>query len=207
MAEKKQKYYAVRQGRNPGIYLTWPECRENVTGFPGAVFKSFETMEEAESFLGDNAEAETRTESEAETSTESEAVAYVDGSFNSLTGEYAYGAVIFYQGREEHFSAKFDDPELAVMRNVAGEIEGAKRAMQYCIDNDISSIDIYYDYQGIMAWCTGLWKAGKEGTKAYKLFYDSVKDRVRVNFVKVKAHTGVTYNELADTLAKGALGL
>ena len=35
------------------------------------------------------------------------------------------------------------------MRNVAGEIEGAKLAMQFCIDNHIEEIDIYYDYEGV----------------------------------------------------------
>ena len=44
------------------------------------------------------------------------------------------------------------------MRNVAGEIEGAKLAMQFCIDNHIEEIDIYYDYEGVEKWCTGVWK-------------------------------------------------
>ena len=33
-------------------------------------------------------------------------------------------------------------------------------------------------------------------------FYDSIKNRVRVHFHKVAAHTGDTYNEMADALAK-----
>ena len=35
----KNKYYAVRKGRIPGIYRTWSECQKQVTGYPGAVFK------------------------------------------------------------------------------------------------------------------------------------------------------------------------
>lgn len=30
------KYYAVRAGHKPGVYLSWPECQANITGFKGA---------------------------------------------------------------------------------------------------------------------------------------------------------------------------
>ena len=38
-------------------------------------------------------------------------------------------------------------------------------------------------------------------------FYDSIKNRVRVHFHKVAAHTGDTYNEMADALAKQGAGI
>ena len=47
MRKKKPKYYVVWQGRKPGIYLTWDECKEQVHGAEGARYKSFPTMEEA----------------------------------------------------------------------------------------------------------------------------------------------------------------
>ena len=34
--EKEVKYYAVRAGKEPGVYMTWAECQENITGFKGA---------------------------------------------------------------------------------------------------------------------------------------------------------------------------
>ncbi|UQS87465.1 ribonuclease H family protein [Nicoliella spurrieriana] len=48
------KYYAVRRGRNPGIYNSWPECLEQVKAFPKARFKSFLTRADAEEFLKGN---------------------------------------------------------------------------------------------------------------------------------------------------------
>lgn len=45
------KFYAVRIGKSPGIYHSWPDCLEQVKGFPKAVFKSFTSLTEAESFL------------------------------------------------------------------------------------------------------------------------------------------------------------
>ena len=38
----------------------------------------------------------------------------------------------------------------------------------------------------------------------YKKFYDEIKDKLEVKFIKVEAHTGVKYNELVDKLAKEA---
>ncbi|MFR9070916.1 MAG: viroplasmin family protein [Paraclostridium sp.] len=46
------KYYAVKVGKKPGIYNTWDECKEQVNKFPGAIYKSFKTLEEAEKFTG-----------------------------------------------------------------------------------------------------------------------------------------------------------
>lgn len=31
-----QKYYAVRAGMRPGVYLTWDECQAQTTGYKGA---------------------------------------------------------------------------------------------------------------------------------------------------------------------------
>ena len=47
----KKKFYAVKKGKNPGIYETWDEAKEQVTGFPSPIYKSFNTKEEAEEFL------------------------------------------------------------------------------------------------------------------------------------------------------------
>ena len=133
--------------------------------------------------------------------------AYVDGSYNVATGEYAYGAVIFCDEEKKEFSEKFDDPELATMRNVAGELEGAMKAMRYAVEVGAKELDIYYDYEGIEKWCTGAWKTNKDGTKAYKAFYDSLFGRLTVHFHKVKGHSGDRYNDEADKLAKAALGI
>lgn len=44
----KQKYYVVWQGKVPGIYTSWDECRQQVEGQEGSKYKSFKTMEEAQ---------------------------------------------------------------------------------------------------------------------------------------------------------------
>ena len=44
-------YYAVKNGKNPGIYSTWAECEKQVKGFPNAQFKKWKTKDEAEAYI------------------------------------------------------------------------------------------------------------------------------------------------------------
>ena len=47
----KKKYYAVKKGKTPGIYLTWNDCKAQTDGYSGAIYKSFQSAEEAENFV------------------------------------------------------------------------------------------------------------------------------------------------------------
>lgn len=47
----KPKYYTVWKGREAGVFNTWEACRKQVDGFDGALYKSFETRQEAETAL------------------------------------------------------------------------------------------------------------------------------------------------------------
>lgn len=42
---KKEKIYAVQKGKNIGIYNTWKECQEQINGFSGAIYKTFNPSE------------------------------------------------------------------------------------------------------------------------------------------------------------------
>ena len=46
-----RSFYAVRKGRQPGIYSTWEEIKPLVDNVPGASFKKFSSIEEAERFI------------------------------------------------------------------------------------------------------------------------------------------------------------
>lgn len=50
-----QKYYAVRKGRQPGIYRTWPETQKQVSGYPQAQYKSFTSEKDAQGFMAGKA--------------------------------------------------------------------------------------------------------------------------------------------------------
>ena len=197
MASKK-KFYAVKVGKVPGVYETWDECKDCVEGYPGAKYKSFLTEDEALAFINGTKENNT---------TYNGVVAYVDGSFELETFRYSYGVAIIDGDKEIHLSGVGDDPEMASMRNVAGEIIGSQAAMEYALAAGMKEISIYHDYNGLAAWCIGGWKTNKEGTKAYKEKYLEVSQTVKINFVKVKGHSNVFYNDVVDALAKQALGI
>ncbi|CAG8812145.1 8697_t:CDS:1, partial [Cetraspora pellucida] len=44
-------YYAVHVGHIPGIYTSWKECEEQVKHFNGALYKKFDTKQQAEDFI------------------------------------------------------------------------------------------------------------------------------------------------------------
>ena len=199
------KYYAVKKGLKTGIFRTWEECKANVSGYSGASYKSFKTKAEAEAYLGTGKDSDFQPENALN---DKDCVKiYVDGSYNSATKEFSYGMVVLCGDGEEKYSGKSDDKELVSMRNVAGEIKGAEAAMQYALDKSLPAIEIYHDYEGIAKWCLGEWKTNKEGTKAYKAFYDEASRRVRISFVKVTGHSNDKYNDMADELAKEAHGI
>ena len=209
----KNNYYAVRVGKTPGIYKTWEECKAHVIGYKGAIYKGFAEKQDAEDFLRGGLSA-TSTDAASDNDenpqvepSDSEITAYVDGSFSS--GKiFGCGCTILKDGEViAEISKAYEDEELATMRNVAGEIKASELAMQYALDNGYTSLSIYHDYQGIASWCLGEWKTNKAGTIAYKQFYDDIKDKLKVHFIKVKGHSGDEYNEIADRLAKKALGI
>lgn len=128
--------------------------------------------------------------------------AYVDGSYDKTTGFYGYGVVLLNGGiliDEMHGYGKDEDG----IWNVAGELAGVQKAIQYALDNSSKELHVCYDYEGIEAWATGLWRAKKSATKAYVDFVKAAQARgLSITFEKVKAHTGVKWNEEADALAK-----
>lgn len=53
MAKKKKNFYTVWNGIVPGVYSDWKECKRQVDGYDGAIYKSFPTKEEAERAFND----------------------------------------------------------------------------------------------------------------------------------------------------------
>ena len=80
-------------------------------------------------------------------------------------------------------------------------------AIESAIANGYQHISVYYDYMGIEKWANGSWQANKPGTKAYAAKIKEYKNHITIHFCKVLAHSSNTYNDMADALAKKAVGI
>lgn len=200
---KGKKVYAVRKGRTTGIFMSWDDCRAQVEGFAGAEYKSFADPAEAMAYMGMSGSSDGERFPEG-------VRAYVDGSFDAASGRYSCGVVICITDEDGNtetteLNKAFGDAEAAKQRNVAGEIMGSKLAIEHCLGNGIKKVRIYHDYEGIGAWADGRWKANNPLTQGYRDFVAEARRGMDISFVKVKAHAGNKYNEMADQLAKKAL--
>jgi caulimovirus viroplasmin len=202
-----KKYYAVKVGKSTGIYNNWEDCKKQVTGFSGAIYKSFPTLEEAKEYLN-NGNIENEVNSfNLENIADDEILAYVDGSYKKDTLEYGYGVVLILKDDIIEFFGKGENPEVAKSRNVTGELFGSIRAISEAIRLKKKKITVFYDYQGISSWANGEWKCNLPLTIGYR---DKIKDfrkEIEILFVKIKAHSNDKYNDLADYLAKKSLGI
>lgn len=211
------KFYAVKSGRSPGIYKTWKECQQQTTGYSGALFRSFPDEQSARAWLDETVPSGDRQDSEKQNEDvasrlkeldETEAVAFVDGSYNAKTKTAGYGAVLFCgKQKPRGFRKAFTHPELARMRNFAGEMLGALRVIEFAAGNGITRLDLYFDYAGIRNLADGTWTPGNELSTEYARRVQACRKQVDVRFIKVRAHTGMKGNELADRYAKEAVGL
>ena len=104
-------------------------------------------------------------------------------------------------------TSKFLNLKLKLSRLILGEILGAMAAIKKSIELGLDCINIYYDYMGIEMWAKGLWKCNKQGTKDYQDFIKENQSKIKINFIKIKGHSGVEGNEEADMLAKKAVGI
>jgi ribonuclease HI len=118
----KKKYYAVVNGRTPGIYIQWigtNGAESQVNGFPGSIYKGFPTLAEAEEWYkqasaahgypttkatasGSNPDVEVARHSGAQAAelgheaalAEGKVVIYTDGACIGNPGPGGYGVVI-----------------------------------------------------------------------------------------------------------------
>lgn len=218
------KFYAIKVGRKPGIYTSWSEAEAQVKGFSGAVYKSFKTNEEARNFINDSPKINS-TENEpvskplensslnfsdifqSKTTNQSTGIEiYVDGSYSHTPPIYGSGWVAVKENeiiKKKSFSG--NDERYIESRQVPGEVFACIDAISWAKESGYENVTIYYDYEGIEKWANKSWTAKKSISQDYVTLFNNVSNDIKVNFQKVKAHSGVSFNEVADKLAKSAL--
>lgn len=213
------KYYAVKEGRTPGIYMTWGEAESQVKGFSGASYKSFKTEKEAEEFINAShskvpikepkvitTQTTIASETIKEINTLNSIDIYVDGSYSSKPPLYSSGWVAVKDNeiiKKKSFSG--NDERYIESHQVPGEVFACIDAINWAKNEQYKYLTISYDYQGIEKWVTKEWKANKNISKDYVTLFENASEGISISFNKVKAHSGVDFNEIADKLAKSAL--
>lgn len=203
------KYYAVYKGRSgaPKIFTSWDECKKEVIGFKGAIYKSFTSEKEAVDFIALNSESKSSIEVKNPNESYDEGLyIYVDGSFMVDKGNYSFGLVAVENGEVIYKeNGKGFDEEAISLRNVSGEVLGAQKAIEFAISKGYKEVTIAYDYQGVESWAIGAWKRNNRITQNYNKFMQEKMKFINVKFKKIKGHSGDKYNDMADMLAKEAL--
>lgn len=112
----KKSFYVVWNGIKPGVYKSWNECKVQVEGYDGAIYKSFSSLEEANQafnqnpwlFIGKNAKQSTKKASLNNVAIIKDSLA-VDAACSGNPGLLEYrgvyvltGEQIFHQGVFEH---------------------------------------------------------------------------------------------------------
>lgn len=209
-----KKVYAIKEGFDSSsnqkieniIVGTWAECLKYVKGVKGAKYKSFEDMESAKSYLNDKNKL---LKKGIDQYPENCLHVYVDGSYNIATKRYAYGVVAVRNNVVEHIeSGSPNDITKSNIRQIAGELEGAVRSVEYALSKGDKKMVLFHDYEGIFHHATGSWERKDESSEDYYNKMNALfKQGIEVIFVKVDSHTGDLYNELVDEKCKEALGI
>lgn len=199
----KKRYYAIKVGDGaPCIVDSWNKCKEKVLGYSGAVYKGFSNYNDADAFLNKVSKLSVFSKNEIEG-----LQVYVDGSYCETTHTYGGAYIIVKNDEILHSWFGSNSNYLSEYRNVAGEILAVYQALLWCLENNMDNVNIHYDYEGINGWAIGNWKCNNELTNEYHEFCKTCMQRIGVKFTKVKAHSGVFWNEQVDKLAKKASGV
>jgi ribonuclease HI len=126
----------------------------------------------------------------------------VDGSYRK--GITSFGAVIRKDGKKiAELSGIVESSLVKGSHQIAGEIKAVTESINWCIENGIGEVTVYYDYKGLEKWANGKWKTKKSISREYIYFMKN--NPLKINWVKIESHTGKKWNEYADRLAAKAI--
>ena len=213
-------FYAVANGRTIGIFLNWNDCNNSVKGHKNAIYKKFDTREQAENFIHTNNKNTNDINNQKQHNITSlddfnpDYYVYTDGACSN-NGKYnARSAIGIFFGIDDN-------------RNISKKIEGKQTnntaeliaiiETYYIIVNDAlngKKITIVTDSEyaikcvssyGLKCYNKG-WHDDIPNKELVKTIYELYKDKPNIRFLHIKAHTNNTDihsfgNDNADKLA------
>lgn len=209
-----KKYYAIKKGFDASsnkiieneIVDSWAVCLKYVKGVKGAVYKSFENLPDANKFLFEGSKLLKKDDGNYPLDC---LHVYVDGSYNATTEKYAYGVVAVKDNVIEYISSdSAKDNSKSNIRQIAGELEGSIKGVEYALSRGEKKVVIFHDYEGVRHHATGFWERREQSSiEYYNKMNELINKGIEVLFVKVDSHTGDLYNELVDEKCKEKLSI
>lgn len=231
--KKKKKFYAVACGRKSGVFSEWSGndgAQAQVSGYPGAKYKSFPSEEEAKQWLSNGAPLNSNSNKSNQSKTSSskssksapsgtedirqhldqgKIVMFTDGGCIDNPGPGGYGTVILTNGKRKELSEGFRRTTNNRMELTA-VIKGLEALQKSC--DVVLFSDSKYVVNGItLGWAKnwrrkGWIKSNKEPAENSDLWARllDLLDTHSVQFNWVKGHAGNPGNERCDQLATQA---
>ncbi|HEY2982361.1 MAG TPA: ribonuclease H family protein [Anaerolineales bacterium] len=192
----KQQFYVVWKGRKTGVFSSWEHCSAAVTGYKGAEYKAFGTLDAAEAaFQGSYKDFKGKPPTHQQwLFAPSKPVlpsVCVDAACAGSPGPLEYRGVLTEDAKQLFHAGPFPDGT-----NNVGEFLAIVRAMDWLSKNK-HDWPIYSDSESAIAWV----KAGKCNTKLARLSTNtmlfrlisraeqSLKDSKRVKVLKWDTET------------------
>lgn len=163
----KNKFFVVWEGKEPGIYRSWDECKRQIHGFAGALYKGFATEAEAREamaspcwdYIGKNAKTKKPTSEEiSKFGTPNFESLSVDAACSGNPGLMEYRGVYTKTGEEIFRQGPFKEGT-----NNVGEFLALVHGLAFLKQKN-SPLPIYTDSKTALAWV----KVKKAKTKLEK---------------------------------------
>ena len=163
----KNKFFVVWEGKEPGIYGSWNECKQQIHGYEGAIFKGFATEAEAREamvspcwdYIGKNAKHQKPSAEEiARVGMPNFDSISVDAACSGNPGLMEYRGVYTKTGEQIFHQGPFKDGT-----NNVGEFLALVHGLAFLKQKN-SSLPVYTDSKTALAWI----KTKKAKTKLEK---------------------------------------
>jgi ribonuclease HI len=163
----KNKFFVVWEGKEPGIYRSWEDCKRQIHGYEGAIFKGFATEVEAREamvspcwdYIGKKAKAKQPTQEEiSQFGLPNFDSLSVDAACSGNPGVMEYRGVYSKTGQEVFHQGPFKDGT-----NNIGEFLALVHGLAFLKQKN-SDLPLYTDSKTALAWV----KAKKTRTRLEK---------------------------------------
>lgn len=204
MERKMSQYHAVVAGYQTGIFTDWAIVRNSIQGYPGAIYKSFNTYDEAKSFMFPDKGEEPKVVLNDDN--KKGIIVYTDGS--AKDNRAGFGIVIIHtDGKiEKHYGPMPSPPSGESKEHMHNKAE--LFAIYASLNTIKGDMTIYCDsmycvtifQHHIFVWGKSGWK-DVANSYLLKPCFDLMQGR-KIRVEHVSGHNGIHYNEMADALSK-----